>query len=82
MIREFRAQQEDAQFEMREAEKKALQPIFKELEEVIKEMAQKEGYHLIIEKNMPGIYWTSPEVEITQQVIELYDRYRASKNEK
>jgi len=82
MIREFRAQQEDAQFEMKEAEKKALQPIFKDLEKVIKEMAQKEGYDLIIEKNMPGVYWVSPEVEITQHVIELYDQYRASKAEK
>ncbi|OAQ20375.1 OmpH family outer membrane protein [Thermosulfurimonas dismutans] len=82
MIREFRAQQEDAQYEMKEAEKKALQPIFKDLEKVIKEMAQKEGYDLIIEKNMPGVYWVSPGVEITQHVIELYDQYRSSKAEK
>ncbi len=77
MIREFRAQQEDAQFEMKEEEKKLLQPIFKELEKVVKELAEKEGYDLIIEKNMPGVYWVSPRVEITQKVVELYDRYRA-----
>ncbi len=82
MIREFRAQQEDAQFEMKEAEKKALQPIFKDLEKVIKKMAQEEGYDLILEKNMPGLYWVSPEMDITSQVVQRYDQYRASQAKK
>ncbi len=76
MVREFRAMQEDAQFEMKEAEKKALKPIFKDLEKVIRQMAQKEGYDLILEKNMPGVYWASPRVDITQKVIQLYNQYR------
>ncbi|MBX6423864.1 OmpH family outer membrane protein [Thermosulfurimonas sp. F29] len=78
MVREFRAMQEDAQFEMKEAEKKALKPIFQDLEKVIRDMARKEGYDLILEKNMPGVYWASPRVDITQHVIQLYDQYRAS----
>ncbi len=78
MVREFRAMQEDAQFEMKEAEKKALKPIFKDLEKVIRQMAQKEGYDLILEKNMPGVYWASPRVDITQKVIQLYNQYRQS----
>jgi len=80
LVREFRAQQEDARFEMKEEQKKALKPIFNDLEKVIKDMAQKEGYDLIIEKNMPGVYWVSPKVDISQHVINLYDQYRASKN--
>ncbi len=78
MVREFRAMQEDAQFEMKEEEKKALKPIFQDLEKVIKEMAEKEGYDLILEKNMPGVYWASPRVDITEHVIQLYDQYRSA----
>ncbi|QJA06460.1 OmpH family outer membrane protein [Thermosulfurimonas marina] len=79
MLREFRAMQEDAQFEMKEEEKKALQPIFKDLEKVLKELAQKEGYDLILEKNMPGVYWASPKIDISEHVIQLYNQYLTSK---
>ncbi|RUM88742.1 MAG: hypothetical protein DSZ24_02855 [Thermodesulfatator sp.] len=82
MVREYRAMQEDAQFEMKEAEKKALQPIFKDLEKVLKELAQKEGYDLILEKNMPGVYWASPKIDISEHVVQLYNQYLSSKGAK
>ncbi len=79
MLREYQAQREDAQYEMKQAEEKALQPIMKDLEKVVKQMAQKEGYDLILEKRMPGIYWTSEKIEITDHVVELYNQYYRSK---
>ncbi len=79
MLREFQAQREDAQYEMRQAEQKALQPILKDLEQVVKQMAEKEGYDLILEKKMPGVYWTSPAIDLTDHIVELYNQYRKSK---
>ncbi|NPB08982.1 MAG: OmpH family outer membrane protein [Thermodesulfobacteria bacterium] len=76
MLREYQAEREDAQFEMKQAEQKALQPIMKDLEKVVKDMAKREGYDLILEKRMPGIYWTSPAIDITDHVVELYNQYK------
>ena len=67
--------QEDAQYEMKEYEKKMLDPVFKELEKVIKEFVQKEKYDLILEKNQPGIYYASPEIDLTSKIIELFDKH-------
>ncbi len=82
MLREYQAQREDAQFEMKQAEEKALKPIMKDLEKIVKEMAQKEGYDLILEKRMPGVYWTSERIEITDHVVELYNNYYRQKQKK
>ncbi len=79
MLREYQAQREDAQYEMRQAEQKALQPILKDLEQVVKQMAEKEGYDIILEKKMPGIYWVSPSIDLTDHVVELYNQYQKTK---
>ncbi len=83
MVREYQAQREDAQFEMRQAEQEALKPILKDLQHIVQNMAQKEGYDLILEKKMPGIYWASPKIDITNHVIDLYNQYlQGQKNKK
>ncbi len=82
MLREYQAQREDAQFEMKQAEEKALQPIMKDLEKIVKEMAKKEGYDVILEKRMPGVYWTSQQIEITDHVVKLYNDYYHQKQQK
>jgi outer membrane protein len=73
LLRELKSMQEDAQYEMKEYEKKILDPFNKELDEVIKKFANTEKYDLILEKNFPGIYYTSPEIDITQKIIKLFD---------
>jgi len=74
-LREFRTMQEDAQLEMQELEKKLLDPVFKELENLIKDYVQKEKIDLILEKNQPGIYYASPRIDISPKVVELFDTY-------
>ncbi|HID97709.1 MAG TPA: OmpH family outer membrane protein [Thermodesulfobacteriaceae bacterium] len=74
MLRDYQEAQDDAQFEMRQAEAKSMEPILKELEEVVMEIGKKNGYSLILEKNMPGIYYFAPEADITQRIINAYDR--------
>jgi len=75
MLRELRSMQEDAQYEMKEYEKKMLDPVFRELEKVIDEFVSMEKYDLILEKNQPGIYHVSPHLDVTQKVIELFDKH-------
>ncbi len=75
MLRELKSMQEDAQYEMKEYEKKMLDPVFKELEKVLKKFAKSEKYDLILEKNQPGIYYISSKVDITKKIIELFNRH-------
>lgn len=75
LLRELKSMQEDAQYEMKEYEKKMLDPVFKELEKVIDEFVKIEKYNLILEKNQPGIYYASPDIDITQKIIELFDKH-------
>jgi outer membrane protein len=63
---------------MKEYEKKMLDPVFKELEKVIDKFVSTEKYDLILEKNQPGIYYASPEIDITQKIIKLFDEHYAT----
>jgi len=74
-LREFRTMQEDAQLEMQELEKKLLDPVFKELEQIIRDYVQKEKIDLILEKNQPGIYYASPRIDLSAKLVELFDNY-------
>ncbi|RKX61647.1 MAG: hypothetical protein DRP37_03525 [Thermodesulfobacteriota bacterium] len=81
-IRDFKDQSDDAQFEMRQAESKSMEPVLKELEKVVTRIGEKGGYTLILEKNMPGIYFNASEVDITDEVIKAYDNKIKSKDKK
>lgn len=74
-IREFKAAQEDAQFEMQEYERKLLDPVFKELENVIKEYVEKEKFDLIMEKSQPGIYYASQKIDLSPVIVDLFNKY-------
>ena len=81
-LRELKALQEDAQFEMQEYERKLLDPIFKELEEIIKAYVEKEKYDLIMEKAQPGIYYASPKIDLSGTIIDLFNKYYDEKKGK
>ena len=81
-LRDFKDQSDDAQFEMRQAESKSMEPVLKELEKVVTRIGEEGGYTLILEKNMPGIYFNASEVDITDEVIKAYDNEVKSKDKK
>ena len=81
-LRDFKDQSDDAQFEMRQAENKKMEPILKELEKVVNRIGEEGGYTLILENNMPGIYFIDSDVDITNEVIKAYDNEVKSKTEK
>ncbi len=82
MLRELRTLQEDSQYEMQEYEKKMLDPVFKELENVLKDFVQREKYDLILEKNQPGIYYASSQIDLSAKIVELFDSYYLQKKVK
>lgn len=81
-LRELKTFQEDAQFEMQEYEKKLLDPIFKELEDIIKRYVEKEKYDLIMERGQPGIYYASPRVDISPVIVDLFNKHYDETREK
>ncbi len=66
---EYKQDEEDAKIEMQQAEAKLMEPIVKQLEKVVTKMGKDEKFTLILEKNMPGMYYISPDIDITQKVI-------------
>ena len=81
-FRDLQDEKEDAQFEMRQAETKSMEPILKELEKVVSRIGEEDKYTLILDKNMPGIYFINSDVDITDEVIKVYDDQVKSKNKK
>lgn len=77
MLREFKDQSDDAQFEMRQAESRTMEPILKELEKIVTKIGKDRGYSLILENKMPGIYYVAPDADITDEVIKAYDELKA-----
>ena len=78
-LRELKTLQEDAQFEMQEYEKKLLDPVFKELEVVLKDFVEKEKFDLILEKTQPGIYYASPRIDLSPVIVDLFNKYYEEK---
>jgi outer membrane protein len=64
---------EDLSQEMKEAEAEATGDIGKELEKIVKKIAEKEGYTLILEKRTMGLIYFSDVIDITDRVVEAYD---------
>jgi len=74
-LRELKTLQEDSQFEMQEYERKLLDPVFKELEVVIKNYVEGEKFDLILEKTQPGIYYASPRIDLSPVIVDLFNKH-------
>ncbi len=82
MLRDFKQKSDDAQFEMRKAESRNMAPILKQLEKIVTKMAKDRHYTIILEKNMPGLYYVAPNAELTEDVVKAYDRVSAASSAK
>ena len=73
-LREYQLKVEDAQYEMKQLEKKVLDPIFKELQIVITDVGKKEGLSLIFEKSRSnGLLYAAEELDISDMVRKVLD---------
>ncbi|MCU0614149.1 MAG: OmpH family outer membrane protein [Desulfobacterales bacterium] len=58
----------------REAERELVQKIQKEVMDLVKEIGAKEGYQLILERRESGAIYFLDSMDITNQVIEAYNK--------
>ena len=77
-LREYQLKVEDAQYEMKQLEKKVLDPIFKELQIVINEVGKKEGLSLVFEKSRSnGLLYADESLDISDSVRKTLDEKMA-----
>jgi outer membrane protein len=60
--------------EMKDTEVEAIRKVMGELEKVVEKIAEQEGYTLILERRTMGLIYYSKAVDITDRVIEAYDK--------
>ena len=65
---------EDLSEQMKDAERDATRRVLQELEGVVKTIAEEDGFTLILERNSPGMIYVDDTINITDRVIEAYDR--------
>jgi outer membrane protein len=65
---------EDLTQEMKDAEAEETKKIGKELEKIVEKIGKKEGYTLILEKRTLGLIYYKDDIDLTDQVIEAYDK--------
>jgi outer membrane protein len=71
---------EDAQADLQEAQNKLLQQLGQKIVAVIERYAKDNGYTMVVDVGNPNtpVIYASPSVEITKEVIELYDKSTAT----
>lgn len=78
-VREVQLKTEDAQFELQQMEKQLMTPILNELQKVIKELGEKNGYSLIMDSRA-GLLYVDKALDISELVQkELDNRQKAAK---
>jgi Skp family chaperone for outer membrane proteins len=65
---------EEAREEMAVAERKAFQPLLTKVEALLKEIGQEKGLMMIMERNTPGIVYSSETLDITDVLIERLNK--------
>ncbi len=74
-MREYQLKVEDASYEMKQLEKKVLDPIFKELQSVITDVGEREGLSIIFEKaRSNGLLYSDKALDMSDVVIKELDK--------
>ena len=61
------------QMELKQKEQEAVAPILDKMQVILKDVAEKEGYDLILDKNSSGIVYAPMKYDLTAQLIRIYD---------
>lgn len=82
-VRALKRYVKDAQDEMKQRELSLVKPIREDLNEIVKEYAKQKGVDLILDSRNPGIAFASERIDVTDEIIALYDkRFQERKTEK
>lgn len=80
--RELEYYLQDLNEEMARAQDREKKRIFDELGTVIETIGSEGGYAMILEKRSGGVLYWNKAIDITDQVIEAYDKLKQGQNEK
>lgn len=73
-MREYKLKVEDAQYELKNLEKKVLDPIFKELQVVITELGKKKALSMVFEKaKSGGLLYSDDSLDISEEAAKALD---------
>ncbi len=78
-LREYRRFVEDANEEIRILEQRVTQALIPDIQKVIEEVAKRDGYTAIFDVGTMGLLYSSEKKDITNKVVESYDRSFRSK---
>jgi outer membrane protein len=67
---------EDYTAEMKNAERDATRMVGKELEKAVRKIGDKEKFTMILEKRMVGLLYFADKIDVTDQVVKLYDQMK------
>lgn len=82
-LRKYNRFVKDAQEELRRMELTLVKPISEEVNTIIEDYGNKNDIDIILDRRDPGIIYTSKELDITDDILELYDKkYKESKGKK
>ena len=83
LMREYKLKTDDAQYELKQLEKKVMEPILKNLHEIIAEYGKRENFIIILENTRKGLssriglLYASDEIDISEAVLKLLDEKQA-----
>ncbi len=71
------------QNELKQKESEAVQPILEKMQSIIQNIAERDNYDLILDKNSSGIVYAPMKHDLTNELIRLYDqKYGKGKSKK
>jgi outer membrane protein len=73
-VRDLKRMKEDFDAELQKIDRDLTQKAFEEINKVVKDIAAKENFTIIFEKNAAGIVFLKEGTDITEKVIKTYDR--------
>ena len=72
--RHFKYSYEEFKQEMRNAEEDSKRVVYRDLQKVVLKIGKAEGLSLIIDKTMSGLIYSDDKLDITDKVIEAFDK--------
>ncbi len=79
LIRDFQRLRQDSQNEYRKKENDFVQKIFGEMRVILADIADKEGFTVVFEKNEGGILYISKKLDLTDKLIREFNRRSSGK---
>ncbi len=80
--RELQRTAADYQVEIQKKQNEITQSMLKDIRQIINDFAKKEGYSLILEKVEQIVIYSTPEVDITDKIIALFNQKTAGQKGK